>query len=346
MPSATRSSDRSFWSRLSIAFCALNAAGVLLFFVLRALLPLWPWPLAMLNNFVPFLFAPLLLTLPLALLTRSKGALLGSLAVLGLFFASYGHLFLPRIRPAVASADATLTVMTFNVFYDHPDPEQAVLAIEAQGADIVAVQELLPHSAELLRRRLSHLYPHMLLEAHRGDNGLLSRYPILHSEWFHMAGDGKTAIYALLDVNGAPVHVFAVHPPPPGLLWPKGGRLPSDFIVTVRDRQILDVARRVADVEGTIVVLGDLNATDQSRAYGWMCEVLQDAYREAGWGFGFTFPHAERVGGLPIPGPLLRIDYVFHSDDLYAERARVECKGGSNHCYLVAQLTRVSPARP
>ena len=348
-PTPHPSKDRPFWSRLAIAFCVTHVTGVLIFFALRTLLPHWPWPLALLNNFVPFLFAPTLLTLPLALLTRSKKALLASGVVLSLFVVIYGPFFLPRLGPAAPSADGTLKVMSFNIYYNHPHPEQAIAAIEAENADIVALQELLPFTAELIRQRLSRRYPYMLLEPDLSSTGLLSRYPILHSEWFQLTGVGRLTVHAVLDVNGRPVHVLAVHPPVPSFSHHRGRLLPvvpDGFSDEGTERQIAGIARRAAALAGTVLVVGDFNATDQTHAYAQMARLLKDAFREAGWGFGFTFPHGERVGRLPVPGPLVRLDYVFHSDDLYAERAQVRCEGGSNHCYLVVELTYISPARP
>jgi len=346
MPSTTPSPNRPFWSRLAIAFCVTHAAGVLVFFVLRTFLPRWPWPLALLNNFLPFFFAPLLLTLPFAMLTRSKKTLVTSLVVLSLFAVLYGPFFLPRLRPAGASGDETLAVMSFNIYYNHPDPEQAIAAIAAENADIVALQELLPFTAELLRQRLSDRYPYMVLEPGLSSTGLLSRYPILHSEWFQPAGVGRPTIHAVLDVNGRPLHVLSVHPPPPSLSHRPGRWLPvvpDGFSDEGGERQVAGIARRVAAMDGPVLALGDFNMTDQTPAYARMTPLLKDAFREAGWGFGFTFPHGERVGRLPLPGPLVRLDYVFHSDDLYAGRAQVRCRGGSNHCYLVVQLAHLSP---
>lgn len=346
MPSPADSSQRPFWARLAIAFCLTHAVGVLGFFVLRALLPRWPPPLALVNSFVPFLFAPLVLTLPLALLARSRVAFIAGLALLGLFVIAYGTFFLPRLQPAVASADGSLKVMTFNLQYDHPQPEQVIAVIESENADVVAVQELTDSTAELLRQRLSALYPHLMLDPEMSTTGLLSRYPFLDSQWFRMAKGGYPAPHVAVEVNGRPIHVLAVHPPPPRPSWLVRRQVPSGIWEDERDRQIAGVAQRVAALEGTVVVLGDLNATDQSRSYVQMAALLKDAYREAGWGFGFTFPHGARIGQLPLPGPLVRIDYVFHSDDLYAEDARVRCEGGSNHCYLVVKLGLVSPERP
>jgi vancomycin resistance protein VanJ len=349
MLSSVHSSRRPLWTRLIAAFCLAYVAGVLGFFALRALLAHQPWPLMLLNNFVPFLFAPLLLTLPLALLSQSKVTTIALLVVLLLFAALYGPFFLPRSRPAVASANGTLTVMTFNLQFDHPHPEQIVAAIENENAEVVAVQELVPANAELLRQRLSARYPYLILEPEVSDSGLLSRYPILHSEWFRMGTSSRMALHAILDVDGHPVHVLAIHPPPPQLFWHKSRWLPvvfDGFTNKEPESQVIDVTRRVAALAGTVLVMGDLTTTDQGRAYTRMAALLKDAYREAGQGFGFTFPNDEHVGGLPIPGPLVRIDYVFHSADLYTTRAHVGCEGGSNHCYLVADLALLSPERP
>jgi endonuclease/exonuclease/phosphatase (EEP) superfamily protein YafD len=344
MPTTTPSSNRSFWSRLAIAFCLTHATGVLVFFALRTFLPRWPWPLALLNNFLPFLFAPLLLTLPFAWLTRSKKALIAALIPLSLFAAIYGPFFLPRLRPAAAPATEVLTVMSFNIYYNHRHPEQAIAAIEAEDADVVALQELTPLTAELLRQRLGGRYPYMILKPDVSSTGLLSRYPILYSEWFQPGDVGRQTILAVLDVNGRPVHVFAVHPPPPVLAHRQGRWLPvvpDGFSDEGSGRQVADIARRAAAIEGTVLVAGDFNMIDQTTAYSRMTSLLKDAFREAGWGFGFTFPHGERIGRLTLPGPLVRLDHLFHSDDLYAESARVRCAGGSNHCYLIVRLSRI-----
>ena len=69
-----------------------------------------------------------------------------------------------------------------------------------------------------------------------------------------------------------------------------------------------------------MIALGDFNATAESAAYATVTNVLADAWREAGWGPGHTFPGADspgssrhRIAGILIPKWLLRIDYVFHS---------------------------------
>jgi endonuclease/exonuclease/phosphatase family metal-dependent hydrolase len=100
-----------------------------------------------------------------------------------------------------------------------------------------------------------------------------------------------------------------------------------------------------------LIVAGDLNATDQNHAYELIANELHDAWRRVGFGFGHTFPgHPTRdeggsrpsILGLSSPLWLIRIDYIFHSQELEATSARLGLypgPGGSDHRGVVATLT-------
>jgi vancomycin resistance protein VanJ len=312
---------------------------VLGFLVLRALLLRLPPILALLNTFVPFLFAPLLLLFPLAWLARSRAILACAGVLLVAFLWLYAPFFLPRPGSGVSQGHRAFTVMTYNLGFEHAMPGQLVDTIAGEGADIVAVQELVPATAALVCGRLAGAYPYIIAEPGDKTNALLSRYPILHSRWFAPAGDGRPAIDAVLDVGGAPVRVLVVHPEPPGISWLDGELpLPIGLHDDRVQAELADVARRAAGSGMPVLVAGDFNTTDQSRSYRTLARVLDDAYREAGWGFGFTFPFELRVNRRQVPGPFARLDYVFYSDDLYAQWARVRCRPGSDHCALVARF--------
>jgi endonuclease/exonuclease/phosphatase (EEP) superfamily protein YafD len=305
------------------------------FVALRTLLKEWPPFLALLNSFTPFLFVPLLLALPLALLARSRIGLVGLAIVSALFFSLYGPLFLPRFEPYATQSGDTLDVMTFNLGLYLSQPEQIVAVIASEKADIVGVQEMTPAAANQLRE----LYPYRVLEPGMETTGLLSQYPILRSEWFEPKRGGRAYLHAVVDWNGVELNVFVVHPLPPGLLWYKDTLLPIGLKEAGLQHEITDIVQRASVVEGPVLIMGDFNTSDQTRAYASVAQEYRDAYREAGWGFGFTFPYRLQVGDIRAPGPLVRVDYIFHSDDLFTERAKVGCGGGSDHCYLVARLT-------
>jgi endonuclease/exonuclease/phosphatase family metal-dependent hydrolase len=78
---------------------------------------------------------------------------------------------------------------------------------------------------------------------------------------------------------------------------------------------------------------------ERTKAYRELATHFTDSYRESGWGLGLTFPYHAHWGNIPLPMPLVRIDYIFHSPDLGANQATVFCRGGSDHCYVISQLT-------
>ncbi len=336
-----------------IGCCLLYALGIVVCFSLQTVLVDWsPW-LTLLSSFAPFLFLPAPLMLLIAWQSRLRLAVALAFGVCVLFILLYGSLFLPR-KVAVSAADKDSVVfMTFNLGPGLAQPDQIVAEIENANADVVAVQEMTLETARIARTRLASKYPYLILDAGAHSTGLLSRHPIIASEWFQPAGEGRSALYAQLTVNGLPMHIFAPHPFPSDVVWWEDYPLPIGLDDHAQQRQLADIANRARKIRQRVIVMGDLNITDQTRAYPELSGSLRDAYREAGWGFGFTFPHGLRVenlfpnsgglGSLPVPGPLLRLDYIFHSDGLVAEYAEVVCRGGSDHCYLIVKLrTRCS----
>ncbi len=311
--------------------------GLYGFFAWRALVssPL----LTLISDFAPFLFLPLPLVLLTGVATKSRTALLCGLVVSGLFIALFGHLFIPKSHTATASSQNPVTMMTFNLGPDQSNPNAVVAAIETENADVVAVQELVPATATRLKERLGQQYPFTVLDIRRSTTGLLSRYPIQKIEWFQPGEDGRWTLEASVNVRGNLVQVFAVHSTRPRIVWYRNYRVPTGIDDREQETEILDILDRTSEQTSPVVVMGDFNMTEQSSSYGRMSNALRDAFAEAGWGFGFTFPANQSLGKTPVPGPLVRLDYIFHSADLVAETARVTCHDGSDHCYLVAQLS-------
>ncbi len=313
--------------------CLIYAAGVYALFALRFLLPAWP-PLLGLAGFLgPFLYAPLVLLLPLAFFARARAAIAALLAVLVLFLAIYVPFFLPPAGGSASGAGAPITAMTFNLGPGQSQPAGLVAAIAGEDADLVAVQELYPAAAAAFDEALAARYPYRILPSEEGATGLLSRYPIVASESFQPAGVGRTALQAGLEVDGMPAWVFVFHPEPPLQRVGAPGRQAPRLYERQLEAQLADIIARAGGLEGAVLVMGDFNMGDQSRGYVVISSHLRDAFREAASGLGFTFPV-----GRGLPGPLVRIDYIFHNDALIARRAYVGCRGGSDHCYVVADL--------
>jgi len=251
----------------------------------------------------------------------------------------YGARFWPRASRPECAALQTLRVMTFNLGAHLGQPEALVDLIADQKADLVALQEMTPETAQTFERALGAVYPYRV--SRPGETtGLFSRYPILEQAWIEPERGGRPYIRATIAWQGEMVKVFVVHPLPPGLEWYRDTAIPIGLHTSGPQGQIQEVQRRAAAVDGPVLVAGDFNMSDQSRGYASMAEAFVDAYRAGGWGFGFTFPKGLQVGRIPLPGPLIRVDYIFHSDAFCTDWARVGCGGGSDHWYVLAQLVR------
>jgi endonuclease/exonuclease/phosphatase (EEP) superfamily protein YafD len=107
----------------------------------------------------------------------------------------------------------------------------------------------------------------------------------------------------------------------------------------VRNRQIEHLMTVLARETLPYIVAGDFNTSDQSLIYPRIASLMGDSFREAGFGFGTSWPvsaaQRETFGFLP---PLVRIDYIWHSRDWVATQAAQGPPLGSDHLALTATL--------
>jgi vancomycin resistance protein VanJ len=229
-------------------------------------------------------------------------------------------------------------VMTHNILANNRDMTPLVNTLLEQNADVLALQELLPATANRLAPRLSQVYPYRVVHSNQG-LGLYSRHPIRDAELVLLA-ESSWAIRATVDTPAGPIVVFNAHPRNPRIRWRVWrGWVPyiADFDPGPRDRAVENLTRRIAATPGHVIVLGDLNLNERTWAYRVLTSELVDAHRAAGWGFGFTFPEGpgDPAGSFP---PLIRIDYVLHSPDLRTLEFRVIPPTGSDHRPVVARI--------
>jgi vancomycin resistance protein VanJ len=233
--------------------------------------------------------------------------------------------------------------MTYNVTRGDPGVEQILSIIQSENADVVALQEVSPELAEAVAQlsdRYSYMALHPTPDGYAG-SAVLSRYPLSGDEVFPLVEGAHLFQQVAIDVRGAEIHLLNVHLQPPRLPVRRGGSrilVPSGYDTSTQDRELERLFREMEKLDGPMIVVGDFNMTDQSPGYRELTKNLEDAYREAGWGFGHTFPDVQ-VRSIATPLPVVRIDYVFHTHDMAALRAYVGDRGGPNHRFLVAELS-------
>lgn len=301
------------------------------------------WLLALFNSFAIYLFAPLPLMALLAALARSRLSW-GALLLTTVFFLRlFGREFAPPLPIAHAGAEASsLTVMTYNVLYTTTDAAPVAANISRANPDLIAFQELSYLRARALEQMIGESYPYRTAlhpETCYAEVAIWSRYPFMRVE--DVDPDVVCRVRsAVVDLNGRAVRVIDVH------AWSYTGidRENVERSFQWRREQIALVLGMVKDQPEPLILLGDLNSTPMHGVYEMLSVRLEDAFREAGWGLGHTFPATGgRFWSIPYPNRLVRIDYVFHSAEWQAEDAWVaEWDGVSDHHPVVARL-RLSP---
>lgn len=301
---------------------------------------------AAVNMLAVYLFFPLPLVILAAVFLRNRGVWLGSVLGAAAFLWFWGGLFLPRLARTsrVPRAHRMLSVMTYNVLGVHDFTIPTIDTIRSEDPDIVLLQELNPTLAGALKDEFGAEYPYQVLNPQVGVSGMgvISKVPVrptgesLPLEWV-----GQPQILDL-DWMGRTVKLVHFH------LVPTTSTDPQAISETIQLRraeaQVL--SEFAGQFDGPVIAGGDANTTPLTGAHQIFTRQLVDAWQEAGFGLGHTFPGSDipgswrpRLFGWPAPMWLARIDFLFHSAHWEALSARVaKFDGVSDHRGVVAVL--------
>lgn len=322
---------------------------LILYILLRLLAGDQWWWLAFLHNFVPYYFLPALVLLPLALLVRAWGTAARLLPVLLVGWLWFNPLNMWSralfIDPTTPSSAPEWTIITFNSLPANQRIDAVIDWIRQVDADLVLLQEIMPENAAQIRTALAERYPQA--DDQLGTQLTLSRYTMRSQESVDLGGWFVRRM--TLDIDDPPFTyaLYNVH-----LTWPVADQPHLDIPVysdlfqlalkydeTERNRQIRQLLQILSAEELPFIVAGDFNMSDQTLIYGEITAVMNDSWQAAGQGFGATWPAARGEEGVPdfLP-PMLRLDYVWHSDDFRPLGAWVGPELGSDHLPLLVRL--------
>lgn len=301
------------------------------------------WWLSLLNVFGLWLYLPLPVLLLLSLLAQPRALIL---LVVPLLFFGWEYRPWPQTATQYAVSGTTVRVLSWNVLFFNTNVDALDTLIRKNDPDVVALQEYGFVQARGLEAALNQRYPYQAL-APGGPSGLgvWSRYPI--REWDRSA-DRLSRCQCqrmVLDIDGQQVRLVNAHPLAPrftfrdelaGIRLPR--QIPSNFMTAHQQPQFDVLLSEAARTEQPLILVGDLNTGDRQPNYWRLRRYLSDAFREAGRGFGLTYPNV-RYGAsrLHMP-PLVRIDYIFHSRDITALRVWNDASYVSDHRAVIADL--------
>ncbi len=172
--------------------------------------------------------------------------------------------------------EPALTVVTFNIWHNMGDwaARQPLLveAVRAADADVIALQEVLedaavdlPNQARSLAETLGGYEVRFCSTDPEGalrryGNAILSRLPILESDWKKLEplDDFRTALRVRVSHGGRPLDIVNTH-----LAWQQDAQ-------AVRARQIADLADWLPADGTPLIVMGDFNAVQEDGGLAWL----------------------------------------------------------------------------
>ncbi|MEV3987598.1 endonuclease/exonuclease/phosphatase family protein [Streptomyces sp. NPDC049837] len=241
------------------------------------------------ETFLPWLGLTMPVLLVIALVRRSTTALLALLPVAAAWLGQFGGALTADEAPGY-----DITVVQHNVSDENRDPGGTARALMEARPQMIALQELTPSALPSYRAALAAGYPH---HAVHGTVGLWSVYPLADVRPLDIRPPGFGADWnrglratAVTPHGEAAVHVAHL---PSVRLGPTTG-----FGSAARDASAALLGEAIAaERPGTVILLGDLNATVDDRGLAPVTSRL----RPAPPAFAFSWPAAL---------PLARIDQV------------------------------------
>jgi len=300
------------------------------------------WWLALADNFTPTYFLPLLLIVPLALLLREYRVVGSATLLLLIALIWFGQYFLLRTSAQVQGTP--LKIITFNLYPYNQKLEEVAAWIIGEDADLVLLQET-PEVIGAAFAPLYEIYPNHVFQSHENGYLIFSRFPIIHQPDSYYTDEVGWYLHQRVevDVNGQPLVLYNVHTKMPHRSEPHINLpLIPDFVLrydeSVRNQQIERLVDEIDAEQYPVVMTGDFNMGEYASVYPILSAKLTDAYRISGHGFGFTWPGGSSEELPDILSPLVRLDYVWHTQQLKPISAEVGPRLGSDHLPLVVTL--------
>jgi len=262
------------------------------------------------------------------------------LATTLLFLISVSSTFASELLPAKDKA-IKVKVMSYNIHHAEGvdmilDLERIAKVIEDSGAEIIGLQEVDNHwsersqledQAKWLAERLDMHYTYAanldLDPVNPGEprrqygTAVLSKYPIIQAANYPLTKIGNTEQRGLsetvINVKGHHLNFYNTH-----------------LALTAAERtiQIQEVIEIAGKTDGPKVIMGDLNARPNSAEMQPLFAHYKDAFADQNDAYT-----------IPAENPTSRIDYIFTSNEIETEDAKVLSTIASDHLPIVAKIT-------
>lgn len=332
------------YNKIVFFFNSLIAAMLLLSYLLPYIQPKDFAYLSVLSLTVPLLIILNVLFILYWLLKAKKQFLL-SFIVLIIGYSYISTLYQFSSPKNVANND-NLTIMNYNVrlfnlynWIPEKDIEtQIVSLITEEQPDIICFQEYVPHDNVDLS---FYKYKYEELSGQRVKNGqaIFSKYPIINSGSLDFPNTENNAIYADIVKGVDTIRIYNVHLQSSGISTnvenlnkEKSERLFKRVAKTFKTQQSQAdlLINHKKKSPHKMIICGDFNNTSYSYVYRLVRGDLQDAFKEAGEGFGRTFDFKY----FPV-----RIDFILVDESFKVNSFKTYKEKLSDHYPILARVS-------
>ncbi len=262
------------------------------------------------------------------------GAMLSAIVYEAIIIIPFTPLY-PKQVPFFPASDATsgLSILVSNVYMNNRDYDRFIRLVNKWDPDIFITLET-DQSWENALSGLEATYQHSCKIPLSNMYGMhmFSKFKLDQLRARYLVEDDVPSIITEIQPNGKDrITLFAVHPKPPSPT--------ENEESTERDGELFMLAGEIKNLEGPVIVAGDLNDVAWSKSTRRFQRLSGLLDPRIGRGFFNTF-HAKL--------PLLRwpLDHVFHSEHFSVRQIKRLSSIGSDHFPLFISLALNAPVDP
>lgn len=229
-----------------------------------------------------------------------------------------------------------LSLFSYNVYFKNKTPEQSLNLIDANHADVMALQEVDMAWKQWIDKRLAPHYAYKAINAFYGTHGLAvySRFPIISSKLVNNSAGKPIAQLVELNVKGKKVLVINAHLASPAAAVEH----PENFLPHFKSSYLLR-QEQVALINQYVrnhfshtharFFMGDLNTTLYEPLFREIRQTWVNLHDAIGKGSSHTFPASR---------PLLSIDYILAQGNVQPVKCEVVSGGTSDHLAIWGEV--------
>ncbi len=254
----------------------------------------------------------------------------------------------------VPAGTLSLRVMTCNAKYGKHDISLLIDDIDLNRPDVVLLQD----AGGSLDGPLGNYFRKWNVRFF-GQYVIASRYPLgeVDVRWIPIPGERHSCLRCQLMMGNTKITLYNVHfkTPREGLNAFRTTRRKPWYLpqaiqqlennVAARVLQAQSISNFLRQEQGPVIVAGDLNSPDPSRACATLRKAgLHDAFAEGGRGYGYSYGHLLLRHRLPwFRVSWMRIDHILLSESLRTIRCWTGTGKASDHRPVIADLILKQP---